>query len=43
MDVKVTLGALRDISPSLGGAVGKRRFLGGNEIEERLEGMCQGR
>lgn len=42
MDVKVTLGALRGISPSLAGGVGKRRFPGGNDIEERLEGTYQG-
>lgn len=41
MEVKVTLGALRGISPSLGGGVGKR-FPRGNDIEKRLKGACQG-
>lgn len=42
MDVKATLGVQRSTAPGLGWRGGKRRLPGGNGINERLEGVCQG-
>lgn len=42
MDVKARLGVQRSTAPGLGWRRGKRRLPGGNGINERLEGVCQG-